>query len=76
MAIVCDEDKPVDLLFNIVGRNVAKPCRLNVWNAFQSWYAEHGEIRCEDDGKNFLLLDDSKLHYPNMIVFSVKHGVQ
>ena len=75
MAIVCDEDKPVDLLFNIVGGNVAKPHRLNVWNAFQSWSAEHGEIRREDDGKNFLLLDDSKLYYPDMIVFSVKHGV-
>jgi hypothetical protein len=47
-AIAREEGKPVDLLFNIVGENRVKPRRINVWNAFQSWYPEHGEIKCED----------------------------
>jgi len=49
VAIAHEEGKPVDLLFNIVGKNTVKPHRINVWNAFQSWYPEHGEIKCEDD---------------------------
>ena len=48
-AIAREEGKPVDLLFNIVGENTVKPRRINVWNAFQSWYPEHGKIKCEDD---------------------------
>ena len=52
-AIVHDEDKPVNLLFDIVGGNVAKPHRINVWKAFQSWYSEHGDIRHEDNSMQF-----------------------
>jgi hypothetical protein len=47
--IACEEGKPVELLFQIVGKTVGKPCRINIWNAFQSWYPEHGEIRREDN---------------------------
>jgi len=54
-AIAREEEKPVDLLFNIVGENRVKPRRINVWNAFQSWYPEHGEIKREDNSMNFFL---------------------
>ena len=47
--ITHEEGKPVELLFWIVGKTVGKPCRINIWNVFQSWYPEHGEIRHEDN---------------------------
>ena len=47
--IAHEEGKPVELLFRIVGETVGKPRRINIWNAFQSWYPEHGEIRREDN---------------------------
>ena len=47
--IAREEGKPVELLFQIVGETVGKPRRINIWNAFQSWYPEHGEIRREDN---------------------------
>jgi len=48
-AIAHEEEKPIDVLFNIVGEHRAKPRCINVWNAFQSWYPEHGEIKREDN---------------------------
>jgi hypothetical protein len=54
-AVAREEDKPVQLLFEIVGEKGGKSRRINIWNAFQSWYSEHGEIRREDGSMYFHL---------------------
>jgi hypothetical protein len=66
VAIACDEDKPVELLFDIVGGNVSKPCCINIWNAFQLWYPEHSEIRHKDNGMNF-----SHVSFASIILISL-----
>jgi hypothetical protein len=66
VAIARNEDKPVELLFDIVSRNVSKPCCINVWNAFQLWYPEHSEIRCKDNSINF-----SHVSFASIILISL-----
>jgi len=50
--------KPVNLFQQVVGETLKRPCQMNVWNAFQAWHGEFGDIKHNPNSMSFLTLWD------------------